>query len=327
MIISVLRNRAETMVQTAAASRGRSFNLADVDIRLLRVLQSVVRNQGFAAAQADLGLSAATVSNHIAKLEGRLGVRLCERGRRGFSLTEDGIRIHDASLSLFRSIDNFSGIVGWVRGELAGQVHFGTVDAMYTNTRLGLQDALGRFHDLAPKVMLNIETASPQQLQQRLLDGRYFLILTPLQTPHASIRAIPVFEETQSLYCGESHPLFRVPAARITPKMLSALPYAARTYMGNWVGPDDVVFQAAAMTAHMESLAMLILSGKYLGYLPVHFAEAWVRKGRMRRLLADQMSYVDTFYLAHLASERNRAMATLFDCVRDQIGRERLPRY
>ena len=113
----------------------------------------------------------------------------------------------------------------------------------------------------------------------------------------------------------------------ITPKMLSALPYAARNYMGNWVGPDDVAFQAAAMTAHMESLAMLILSGRYLGYLPVHFAEAWVQKGRMRRLLAEQMSYVDTFYLAHLASERNRAMATLFDCVRDQIGRERLPRY
>ena len=32
-------------------------------------------------------------------------------------------------------------------------------------------------------------STSPQQLQQRLLDVRYFLILTPLQTPHASIRA------------------------------------------------------------------------------------------------------------------------------------------
>lgn len=315
------------MGRKAAAARVRNFNLADVDVRLLRVLQSVVRNQGFAAAQIDLGLSAATISNHIAKLEGRLGVRLCERGRRGFSLTEDGIRIHDASLSLFRSIDNFSGIVGWVRGELAGHVYFGTVDAMYTNTELGIQEALGKFHDLAPKVMLNIETASPQQLQQRLLDGRYFLILTPQQTPHASIRAIPVFEETQSLYCGQSHPLFRMPTGKIAPKMLSEFPYAARNYMGNWVGPDDVVFQAAAMTAHMESLAMLILSGRYLGYLPAHFAEIWVQKGQMRRLLADQMSYVDTFYLAHLASERNRAMATLFDCILEQIGRGHLPRY
>lgn len=305
----------------------RSFNLADVDLRLLKVLQAVVRNRGFAAAQSDLGLSPATISNHIARLEVRLGVRLCERGRRGFSLTEDGLRIHEASLSLFRSIDNFSGIVGSVRGELGGQVHFGTVDAMYTNAGLALHEALGRFHDLAPKVMLNIETASPQQLQQRLLDGRYFLIMTPIQSPHAHIAAVPVFEETQMLYCGAGHPLFERPPRKLDMAMLRDFPYAARNYMGNWTGPHGVTFRPAAMTAHMESLAMLILSGRYIGYLPAHYADAWVREGRMKSLLPREMAYIDTFYLAHIASENNRAMSTLRDCVLGHIGADRLPRY
>ncbi|HAV64438.1 MAG TPA: LysR family transcriptional regulator [Verrucomicrobiales bacterium] len=305
----------------------RGFNLADVDVRLLRVLQAVVRNRGFAAAQSDLGLSAATISNHIARLEVRLGVRLCERGRRGFSLTEDGMRIHEASLTLFRSIDNFSGIVGSVRGELTGQVHFGTVDAMYTNSGLALHEALGRFHDLAPKVMLNIETASPQLLQQRLLDGRYFLILTPIDAPHAHINAVPVFEETQELYCGRTHPLFDQPAAKIRPATLAGYAYAARSYMTNWTGLKGISFRSAALTAHMESLAMLVLSGKYLGHLPVHYADSWVRQGHMRSLLPHEMSYVDTFYLAHLASEKNRAMSTLYDCLRSHIGEGRMPRY
>jgi len=305
----------------------RSFNLADVDLRLLRVFHAVARNRGFSAAQTDLGLSAATVSNHIARLETRLGVRLCERGRRGFSLTEDGTRIYEASLSLFRSIDNFSGIVGSVRGELAGQVHFGTVDAMYTNAGLGLHRAFGKFHDLAPKVMLNIETASPQQLQQRLLDGRYSLVLTPIQTPHASIRAVPIFEESQALYCGRGHPLFATPARKIEPGTFSEFPYAARSYMANWTSPDNVAFQPAAMTAHMESLAMLILSGRFLGYLPCHYAEDWVMRGQMRSLLPDTMSYLDTFYLAHLASDKSRLISTLHECVKELADGSPMPRY
>jgi DNA-binding transcriptional LysR family regulator len=305
----------------------RKFSLSDVDLRLLKVFHAVALNRGFSAAQADLGLSAATVSNHIAKLETRLGVRLCDRGRRGFSLTEDGTRILEASFSLFRSVDNFSGIVGSVRGELAGQIHFGTVDAMHTNMKLGLHRAFERFHELAPKVMLNIETASPQQLQQRLLDGRYSLILTPIQTPHTSIHAEPIFEENQALYCGQGHPLFAVPSRKLKPAMFTGFPYAARSYMANWTSPDNVAFRPAAMTAHMESLLMLILSSRFLGYLPCHYAEDWIKRGRMRDLLPDVMSYVDTFYLARLAHDRSRVVSTLYDCVKNLVDTERMPRY
>ena len=91
--------------------------------------------KGFAAAQDELGLTPGTISNHIAHLEARFGVRLCERGRRGFSLTPDGVQIHEAAENLLRSVESFSGIVGSVRGELTGTVHLGTVDAMHTNDR------------------------------------------------------------------------------------------------------------------------------------------------------------------------------------------------
>ena len=176
--------------------------------------------------------------------------------------------------------------------------------------------------------MLNIETASPQLLQQRLLDGRYFLILTPIQAPHAHIQATPVFEEVQTLYCGRPHPLFGMPAHKIKPAMLHDHPYAARSYMlANWTGPGGIAFRPAAMTGYMESLAMLILSGRYIGYLPAHYAASWVSQGLMRSLLSVETSYIDTFYLAHLASEKNRAMSTLLDCIRSHIGIDRMPRY
>src|SRR5262245_25439785 len=200
------------------------------DLRLLRIFQAVVRHEGFAAAQDELGISPGTISNHIAHLETRFGVRLCERGRRGFSLTPEGLRIHEAAESLLRSVENFAGIVGQVRGELAGTVHLGTVDAMHTNSTAPLDKAIANFKAAAPKVLLHVEIASPQDLLQRLLDGRYSVILTPIEELHPSISAQPLYEEEQRLYCGRSSPLFTTNALTSI-EDVKRYPYVSRTYM------------------------------------------------------------------------------------------------
>ena len=289
--------------------------LADTDIRLLRVFQAVVRQAGFAAAQDDLGLSPATISNHIAHLETRLGVRLCNRGRRGFSLTPEGTRVHEASLNLFRSVENFSSIIGFVRGEVTGTVHFGTVDAMHTNLDLNLDMALRDFSKAAPDVIVHIDISSPHDLRQRLLDGRYQLILTPLEDTHSSITSTLLFSEVQSLYCGRSHELFDVPEQRLHKAMKGRYRYAARTYVKEWRCPKELSLQISAMSSHMESLALLILSGTHLGHLPAHYASGWVTSGQMRCLLPKAMSYTSTFKLAHLAAEQNRGMSLLRDLI------------
>jgi LysR family transcriptional regulator, transcriptional activator for bauABCD operon len=295
--------------------RQPKLTFAPTDLRLLRIFQAVVRHEGFAAAQDELGISPGTISNHIAQLEARFGVRLCDRGRKGFALTDEGVRIHEAAESLLRSIENFSGIVGSVRGELSGTVHFGTVDAMYTNPDLQLQNALAKFHERAPQVQIHLEIAAPQDLLQRLLDGRYSLILTPIDDAHPSVHAIPLFEERQELYCGAAHKLFRISEGELNVEQLQQFPFAARTYMKGNAGPPKFPFTTAAHASHMESLAILILSGHYTGYLPAHFAAPFIERGEMKSLLSDLISYFDTFYLAHRKDERSRAMTLLFKCV------------
>ena len=57
--------------------------LSDVDVKLLRVFTRVVEHGGFSAAQAELGISQASISTYMSDLEARLGVRLCQRGRSG----------------------------------------------------------------------------------------------------------------------------------------------------------------------------------------------------------------------------------------------------
>jgi len=73
------------------------MQISGSDIHLLCIFDSVVRNSGFSAAQVELGLSQPTISNHITALEERIGVRLCQRGRRGFLLTEKGLMVHEVA--------------------------------------------------------------------------------------------------------------------------------------------------------------------------------------------------------------------------------------
>jgi DNA-binding transcriptional LysR family regulator len=76
--------------------------VSDVDLRLLRIFQTVVNCGGFSAAEIDLGIGRSTISTHIGELEGRLGTRLCSRGRGGFALTARGKKIYEASLGLMK---------------------------------------------------------------------------------------------------------------------------------------------------------------------------------------------------------------------------------
>nr|WP_315445911.1 LysR substrate-binding domain-containing protein [uncultured Pseudomonas sp.] len=70
----------------------------------LRVLLTVIRKHGFAAAADELGLSPAYVSKRIQILESTLGARLLHRTSRRVSLTEDGERVQRWAL---RILDDF----------------------------------------------------------------------------------------------------------------------------------------------------------------------------------------------------------------------------
>ncbi|MGQ3276305.1 MAG: LysR family transcriptional regulator [Shinella sp.] len=296
-----------------------NLSLGDAELRLLRVFASVVQHGGFSAAQPALGMTQATISTHMRHLEERLGLRLCSRGRSGFLLTDEGRLVYDAAQELFGSLEKFQSRIGEAQGELSGNLSFGTVDAMITNRDLDLQGALAAFHAQAPRVHLEIDVAAPQVLHQGLLNGTYQIVLMPSVgsvTPH--FRSQPVFSEGQKLYCAEGHPLFTLSDADLTDTVLAAQSFAGRTYMLNET-ICGVNFTWAAATPHMEGTLLLLLSGAYIGFLPDHYAEEWVRTGRLRMLAPERMTFEDMFHIAYPRNRPSRAAETLAAAITDSV--------
>ena len=95
------------------------------DARLLSgvgVMVAVVENGGFARAADQLGLTPSGVSRAVARLEGRIGVRLFHRNSRAVTLTEEGHRFHAEVSPLLNSIqeaaEDAATSIAVVRGRL-----------------------------------------------------------------------------------------------------------------------------------------------------------------------------------------------------------------
>ena len=71
-------------------------NVHDVDLKHLRVFAAVVECGGFTAAENMLDINCSTISKAMSDMESRLGVRLCNRGRGGFELTEEGEKLYQS---------------------------------------------------------------------------------------------------------------------------------------------------------------------------------------------------------------------------------------
>jgi DNA-binding transcriptional LysR family regulator len=288
--------------------------LDTVDLRLLRIFVTIVEAGGFAGAQIALNLSQSTISTHLSALEERLGVRLCQRGRGGFRLTEAGRTVHEQARELFRAIDSFTTQCGQFGGQLAGTLRIGIVDGTIGHPFAPLQSVLRRFARRDHAVLIDLDVGPPQALEQAVMDGRCDVAFGPFSQQGAGLAYRPVLREAQALYCGRGHPLFERPDPAIGRADLAASAFVARTYMHR-ADLDRIGHpRPGATVQHMEAQAMLILSGGYIGFLPCHYAEPFVRGGQLRAIRTAEFGYDSAFFAATRAgAEAGRVLAFLDD--------------
>ena len=267
------------------------MNISDADIRLLKVFNTVVQCGGFAAAQVELNVGQSTISAHMATLESRLGVRLCERGRGGFRLTEQGRHIHGAAQRLFREVESFRADVEGLRGRLAGELHVGTVDNVVSNPAFALSEALRRFKRRGGNVRIHIVVGRPAEVERAVVDGSIHVGIGAYTRQISGISHVPLIKERQYLYCGTGHPLFATGKGEISIEGIGNCEYVKRPYTPDVDIPDGARLKATALAENMEAIAFLILSGQFIGFLPEHYALRWTKLDRMRAVMPERMYY------------------------------------
>ncbi len=257
--------------------------LSKADLHLLYVFCAVVEARGFSAAQITLNVSASTISRQIADLETRLGMRLCQRGRKGFRLTDKGEIVYAASHKLFAALDQFGETVDGTRGKLVGRLPVAAIDNWVFNNEAPIMSALAEFTRVAPEVEIEMHSLAPDDIEMAVQDGQIALGVGVFHKHKPGLIYETLGYERIGLYCSRGHPLFTADTPERVEELLPQTNFCKRAYLNeDLVAPVSRGLPSNASAHQIEGIAMLVLTGRYIGYLPESFADIWVREGRVR---------------------------------------------
>lgn len=286
--------------------------LDNIDLRLLRVFASLAEAGSFADAQIALNLSQPTLSAHLASLERRLGGQLCERGRRGFRLTQFGEITYASTKQLFADIDAFTERVEKREGELTGRLRVGIIDGVVTDPKLGLQRAIDRFMEHGPSVFIDLELGTPHDLEQAIADNRRDVVIGPFSQKAPGVTYVPIYREAHALYCGKGHAIFGVPGRRVTRDLIDQSLFSVRRYRHF----DDLYRvghpRASGAVTQAEAQVMMLLSSRFIGFLPCHIGEDWVERGELRRLRHQAYEFESQHFVAVRKADADRELIRVF---------------
>ncbi|SDO30688.1 LysR family transcriptional regulator [Vreelandella arcis] len=287
--------------------------MSDYEIRLIRIFQTVVECGGFTAAETTLGISRSAISQHMNDLEGRLGFSLCQRGRGGFSLTEEGKEIYQAGLTLLTALETFKSDVNALHRTIKGELNIGITDNLVTLPAMHVTHALARLSAPEHDVTLHIYMEPSDAVIRGVMDGHLHVGVVPAVNLPTSLDTQHLYDEPSYLYCAADHPLFDRDDDRLTMSELAHHPAISPRYplpAEARQAHDALCLRASA--SDREGAAFLILTGRFIGFLPEHVAEQWVAAGKMRALHTATQYYRIPFVLISRRDRRPNRVVDAF---------------
>ncbi len=302
-----------------AKTRARAVlgQLSDMDLRLLQIFRSVVECGGMSAAELELNIGSSTLSRHMKDLETRLGMVLCRRGRAGFALTPEGHQVYEATLQLLGGVDLFRSRIDDIHARMGGNLEIAVFDKTVSNPQAQIHRAIAQFHQQAPDVNLQLHVSSINAIERGLMDGRFHIGIIPAHRSSASLVYRDLFGEHMLLYCAAGHDLWQAEHGQLDWEQLRRYPFAGLGYHSpNMELSHSVRLPRAATGFDQESIATLILSGCFLGFLPDHYAARFEQQGLMQAIRPEQFHYQCQFVaMWRLSPAPSRVAQAFIDCL------------
>ena len=287
--------------------------IGDADLKLLQIFRTVAECGGLAASETELNIGRSTISKHLSDLEHRLGLRLCDRGPAGFSLTDDGAKVLQAAETLLGAVSNFRSQVNEVKKQLVGTVHLAMFDQFLTNPEANLAHAIAEFNAIAPEVEIEWSLMAPTQIELQVMEGAVDIGITTMHRTNSALHYLPIYGEDMFLYCSDTHPFFDRAPDGLTLNDLKQSNFVGLKFNSpNLQFSKKLGVRTTAKVQNEQTLALLVLSGSYIGFLPDHLAASFVEKGRMRRILPDHLYYRSRFAAVSRRSPQVNRISRLF---------------
>ena len=214
-------------------------------------------------------------------------------------------------------MENFAVEVNEVNNRLVGQLSVGLFDMTLTNPGAQVASAFGRFDEIAPDVNLRVRILGTDDTERGVLNGEVHVGIVPSHRRSSSLDYYRLYTEQMFLFCGATHPFYSRPDKSIAPREIRAARYAGLDFQSpNMLVGQKEKLNRQAQANDQEALALLIQSGRYIGFLPDHCARPYIDSGRMKRVRPDRYSYDTRFFAIVKRNPKPARIARVFlDCL------------
>jgi DNA-binding transcriptional LysR family regulator len=182
-----------------------------LDVRLLQTFREVALRGSFSLAADELGFTQPAVSQHLARLERHLGVKLLERASRGVTLTAAGEALLAETDAVLASVGRAEKAAQTAGGLVASRLRVGAFPSAAAGLVPGaVREARGRRPH--PDIELDLRVMEPEPALRALVRGRLDLALmidSPLDllTVPDGITVLPVAEDPMMVALPGGHRL------------------------------------------------------------------------------------------------------------------------
>jgi DNA-binding transcriptional LysR family regulator len=251
--------------------------LQESDIKLLRVFFAVASCNGFTAAEPVLRMQRPNISAAIKKLEERLDLVLCHRGRGGFQMTKEGELVFQETKRIFNSFDSFVFNLKSLHDDYSGHITL----VLMASLPLPIVEAVGEAVKSCMKkfddIHFNIQTRLYHEVEHVALSGECHLVLSSYDmVKPESVTFHPVESAMKGrLYCSTKHPLAKYRNGIPDGVKLDTYPAIGITGLSssNYV-KDEQRMAIQTFSDSYESCMAAIMTGQYIGLLPDYFAKS-----------------------------------------------------
>ncbi|MDN3640595.1 LysR family transcriptional regulator [Simiduia curdlanivorans] len=285
---------------------------SELDLRLLKQFVAVAECGGLSAAEQRLQLSRSTISTNLAELESRLGFCLCHRGRGGFSLTQEGKSVYAAATEWMQAGSHFQAQIETLKhDQLQGELVIAFSDDSLNHPDFHFAQVVAQFKQRAPQARLRVHSLNPQAIMAALQSGEAHIGIAPQAALTERFFCKPLYRELSQLYCSKQHPLFT--KTTISETELGLADYVSAGYPWHQeLTTLESKLTTLAMAPELEARTALILSGGYLGFLPVHVAQPWLEQQQLKAILPGRLQFNIAMAALCLEQQRNNKLLQHF---------------
>ena len=175
-----------------------------MQIETFKVFCDLVETASFSQAAALNSITQSAVSQQIRSLEQHFHVSLIERGKKNFSVTQEGRAFLQASKEILGTYENLGHRIRELQNIVAGELRIATV---YSIGLHELPPFLKKFRSLYPEVDVKVDYRRSAQVYTEVLEGDADLGLVAFPSKRTGLVVEDFWRDKLVLICHPGHPL------------------------------------------------------------------------------------------------------------------------